>query len=147
MPRKQWVYDPGSGGVPIKDPVKHRTEDRIRRYAETHFAGRYTRLDIRFRSHFCYVDAYTEPADRGPDWPPPDWPESREEYMERLRNFPIHLFRLRYFGDEESWGLAFYSYASDKYELSVFPSGQFHGTPEEAFQAAGEFHLSSDLSV
>lgn len=141
MSPKQWVFDPNSGGVKIKEAVRRRTDQRIRRYAEVHFAGRYTRLDIRFRGQFCYVDAYTEPEPPGPDFPPPDWPESREEYLERLRNTPIHLFRLRFSGDEESWGLAFYSYASEKYELSVFPTGDFRGTPEEAFQAAGDFHL------
>jgi len=141
MPRKQWVFDPNSGGVKIKEGIKQRTEARIQRYAEAHFAGRYTRLEIRFRGQFCYVDAYTEPQLPGPDWPPPDWPESREEYLERLRQTPIHLFRLRYFGNEESWGLAFYSYAQERYELSVFPTGDFFGAPEEALQAAAEFHL------
>jgi hypothetical protein len=141
MSAKQWVFDPDSGGVKIKEAVKRRTEERICRYAETHFTGRYTRLDIRFRRQFCYVDAYTEPELPGPDWPPPDWPESREEYLERMRNTPIHLFRLRYFGNEDSWGLAFYSYAHDRYELSVFPSGEFFGSPEDAFQTAAEFHL------
>ena len=141
MSPKQWVFDPDSGGVKIKEVVKRRTEERIRRYAEVHFAGRYTRLDIRFRGQFCYVDAYTEPTPPGPDCPPPDWPESREEYLERLRNTPTHLLRLRFFGDEGRWGLAFYSYAHNQYELSVFPSGEFFGAPEEAFQTAAEFHL------
>ena len=141
MPSKQWVFDPDSGGVKITESVKKRTEKRIRDYAETHFAGRYTRLDIRFRGQFCYVDAYTEPEPPGPNWPPADWPESREAYLERLRNTPVHLFRLRYFGDEEKWGFAFYSYANEKYELSVFPTGEFFGTPEVALQTAAELHL------
>ena len=141
MSSKQREFVPHSGGVKIKDAVKQRTAARIRRYAETHFAGRYTRLEIRFRSQFCYVDAYTEPAPLGPDWPPPNWPETREEHLERMRNTPTHLFRLRFFGAEEEWGLAFYSYANNKYELSVFPTGEFFGTPEVAFQTAGEFHL------
>jgi len=125
----------------ISDVIKRRTEERIRRYAETHFAGRYTRLDIRFRGSFCYADAYTEPEPLSPDWPPADWPESREEYLERLRNTPYHLFRLRYVGSPEEWELAFYSYARNKYELSVFPTGEFFGTPEEAVQLGAEFHL------
>ncbi|MBL7065748.1 MAG: hypothetical protein ISS49_16340 [Anaerolineae bacterium] len=141
MSPKRWVFDPNSGGVKIEEAVKRRIEERIRRYAETCFAGRYTRLDIRFRGQFCYVDAYTEPEPPGPDWPPPYWTESREEYLERLRNTPTHLFRLRHFGNEDSWGLAFYSYAHDRYELSVFPSGEFFGLPEDAFQIAAEFHL------
>ena len=141
MPRKTWVFDPGSGGVNISERVRIRTKERIRRYAEEHFSGKYTRLDVRFRGKFCYVDAYTEPED-SPDRPPPDWPETREEYLDRLRNTPTHLFRLRYYGDEDRWGLAFYLYSSDKYEMSVFPSGDFRGTPEEAFDTAARFHLA-----
>jgi hypothetical protein len=52
--------------------------------------------------------------------------------MERLRNTPIHLCRLRYRGDEEHWGFAFFAYSSEKYERSVFPSGQFFGQPRSA---------------
>jgi hypothetical protein len=141
MSRKQWGFDPDSGGVKVPEAVKHRTEERIQRYAEAHFSGRYTRLDIRFRAQFCYFDAYTEPQPLGPDWPPPDWPESREEYLERLRNTPMHLCRLRYFGDEEHWGFAFYSYGSERYKLSVFPTGEFLGPPEEAFRVSAEVYL------
>jgi len=141
MSRGVWVRDPDAGGVKIPEAVKRRTEERIRRYAEQHFAGKYTRLEIRFRNQFCYVDAYTEP-DALPDWPPPDWPESREEYLERLRDTPTHLCRLRYFGDEARWGFAFYAYSSEKYELSVFSSGDFYGTPEEAFHEAAGAYLA-----
>jgi hypothetical protein len=141
MSRKQRVFHPDQGGVRIPEAVRLVTEDRIRRCAEKHFAGRYTRLDVRFRAQFCYIDVYTEPEPLGPDWPPPDWPESREEYQERLRNTPTHLCRLRYYGDEERWGFAFYSYAGERYKLSVFPSGDFRGPPEEAFRASAEAYL------
>jgi len=135
-PRGHWVFDPDRGGKRIPEAVQSRTEARIRRYAEQHFAGRYTRLDIRFRGQFCYVDAYTEPEPLGPNWPPPDWPESHEAHIERLRNTPTHLCRLRYFGDEEGWGFAFYTYSNERYELAVFPWGEFLGPPEDAFHAS-----------
>jgi hypothetical protein len=77
----------------------------------------------------------------GPNWPPPDWPETREEYQERLRNTATHLCRLRYFGDEERWGFAFYTYSHERYELSIFPSGEFMGPPEDAFQASAAAYL------
>jgi hypothetical protein len=140
MTRKQWVFDPDSGGKKIPEAVKRRTEERIRRCADEHFAGRYTRLDIRFRGQFCYVDAYQEPQPLS-GWPPPGWSESREEYMERLRNTPTHLCRLRFFGDEENWGFAFYTYSNERYELSVFPTGKFLGPPEDAFQVAAQVYL------
>jgi len=62
--------------------------------------------------------------------------------IERLRNTPTHLCRLRYFGDEEAWGFAFYTYSNDRYELSIFPSGGFYGPPEEAFHVSAEVYLS-----
>lgn len=142
MPRqRQWIFDPDRGGVRIPEPVQRRTEEHIRRYAEQHFAGRYTRLDIRFRGQFCYIDAYQEPEPLSPNWPPPDWPETHEEHLERLRATPVHLCRLRYFGGDDRWGFAFYTYSNERYELSVFPSGEFLGTPEEAFQASAAVYL------
>jgi hypothetical protein len=71
------------------------------RFEKAQFAGRYTRLEVRFRGQFCYINTYTELPPLRPGWPPPDWPESSEEYQERLRDKPTHLCRLRYFGDEE----------------------------------------------
>lgn len=70
-----------------------------------------------------------------------DWPESREEYQERLRATPIRLRRLRYFGNEEGWGFAFYAYNDDRYKLSMFPSGKFFGPPEDAFAVSSNIYL------
>ncbi len=130
-----WVRDPDSGGVKIPKLVQARIKQRILKYAEAHYSGKYTRLDIRFRSQFCYIDAYKEPY-IAPDFPPANFPESREDYIERLRNTPIHLCRLRYFGDEEGWSFAFYTYSNEKYELCMFDNGSFYGTPEEAFESS-----------
>jgi len=127
-----WVYDPHAGGVKIPERVQQRIRQRILAYAEQHYAGKYTRLDIRFRGQFCYIDAYTEPHVQ-PDFPPPGWSESREEHIERLRKTPTHLCRLRYFGNEDRWSMAFYTYSHEKYEPCFFASGSDHGTPEEAF--------------
>lgn len=141
MPRGgQWVFDPDRGGVRIPETVKRQTEQALLRYAEEHFAGRYTRLDIRFRGQFCYIDAYTEPEPQS-NWPPPDWPETREEYVERLRNTPTHLCRLRYFGGADRWSFGFYTYSNERYELCIFPSGGFLGPPEEAFEVSANMYL------
>jgi len=135
---RTWVRDPHAGGIKIPKRVQERTAQRILAYAETHYAGKYTRLDIRFRGQFCYIDAYTEPV-ISDDFPPPDFPESREEYIARMRCIPTHLCRLRYFGDEDSWTFAFYTYSHDKYEPCVFDNGTFYGTPEEAFETAAVY--------
>ena len=135
-----WMRRPEAGGRKIPEDVQQRTEQRIRRYAEKHFKGKYTRLAIRFRGQFSYIDAYTEPC-VPPGWPPKGCHETRKQLLERLRNTACHLCRLRYFGDEERWGFAFFAYSSEKYELSILPSGEFYGTPEEAMAAAGGAYL------
>jgi hypothetical protein len=53
----------------------------------------------------------------------------------------VHLCRLRFFGGEERWGFAFYTYSGERYELSMFRSGEFLGPPEEAFRVAAEMYL------
>ena len=140
MPTYQWVFDPNSGGKKITPTLQGVVEKRIQKVAEENFQGHYTRLDIRFRGQFCYIDAYTEPK-TSENWPPADWPETREEYLERMRSTPVHLCRLRYFG-EDRWGFAFFTYSNEKYELSVYPDGQFLGTPEEAFITSANVGLN-----
>ena len=107
MPR--WVNDPHSGGVNIPPSVQERTKQRILAYAHANYAGKYIRLDIRFKNQFCYIDAFTEPGPLPPDFPPPHFHESREQFIEGLRNTPTHLCRLRYLGNQEAWSLAFYT--------------------------------------
>jgi hypothetical protein len=138
--RGQWMFDPNSGGKKIPPTIQIDVERRIRKIAEEYFSDRYTRLEIRFRNQFCYIDAYTEPS-VSENWLPPDWSETRDEFLERMRNTPTHLCRLRYFGDDR-WGFAFFAYSSDKYELSMFPSGEFLGTPEDAFTVSAQAYLS-----
>ena len=132
-----WGFNPDSGGKKIPESKKREVTERIQKFAGENYAGMYTRLDIRFRSQFCYIDAYTEP-DVSDGWPPEDWAETREEMIERLRNTPTHLCRLRYFGGDD-WGFAFYAYSSEKYELSIFPDGSFTGKPEDAFEVSAMY--------
>jgi hypothetical protein len=138
--RGQWVFDPDAGGKKIPETVKRDIEKRIHAVANKQFRGRYTRLEIRFRGQFCYIDAYAEPQ-ISENWPPPDWPETKEDYLDRMRNTPVHLCRLSYFGDDQ-WGFAFYTYSNEKYELSVYPNGLFIGTPEEAFITSAMVYLN-----
>jgi hypothetical protein len=138
--RGQWTFDPDTGGKKIPETVKRDIEKRIHAVAKEQFKGRYSRLDIYFRGQFCYIDAYTEPR-ISENWPPPNWPETREEYLDRMRNTPVHLCRLRYFGNDR-WGFAFYTYSNEKYELSVYPNAQFIGTPEEAFLTSAVVYLN-----
>jgi len=140
MTPKQWMFNPNSGGVKIPPTVQADVEKRSRAIAEKEFKGKYTRLDLRFKNQFCYMDAYTEPVVQK-DWPPDDSIETRAEYYERLRATPTHLCRLRYFGDDE-WGFAFYTYSHQKYELSMYEDGQFTGKPEQAFLISASVYLN-----
>jgi hypothetical protein len=133
-----WVYSPHVGGTKIPEAVKARTRDRILAHAKKYYAGKFSRIEVRFRSALCYVDAFQEPH-LGEGFPPPDWPETREQALERMRNIPTHLIRLRYFGNEERWTLAFYTYSHERYEPCLFPSGDDHGTPEEAFDVGSVY--------
>lgn len=136
---KTWVYDPQSGGVKIPNHMKPRIRERILAHAQQQYAGKFNSIDVRFRSKFCYIDAYTEP------FVPEDYdPElfggiSREERIEQLRKMPTHLCRLRYFGNADKWSLAYYSYAQMNYKASYFDNGSQHGTPEEAFDTCSMY--------
>jgi hypothetical protein len=139
--RKQWVFDPDHGGRKIPEGVAKDVKKRIERVAEQRFNGHYLRLDIRFRNQFCYIDAYRDVDEDEVNRLPQNWPETREQYAERMRNTPVHLCRLRFF-DDERWGFAFYTYSHEKYELSVYPNGEFLGQPEDAFLCAANMYLS-----
>lgn len=135
---RAWIYAPHVGGEKIPDPVKARTRQRILTHAEKCQAGKFSRIEVRFRGALCYIDAFQEPH-LGDGFPPAGWPETREQAIVRLRNTPVHLVRLRYFGDENRWTLAFYTYSHERYEPSLFPTGDDHGTPEEAFEVGAVY--------
>ncbi|MBN1918194.1 MAG: hypothetical protein JW889_09810 [Verrucomicrobia bacterium] len=137
--RGGWYYNPHSGGVKIPPAEREWIRRRILAHAEKHYAGRYTRIEVRFRGQFCYIDAYVEP-NLPPGFDPRLPGESREECFERIANIPVHLCRLRYFGDRDRWSMAFYTYSNDTYEPSVFCTGSFEGTPEEGFDTSA-IHL------
>ncbi len=124
MTAKVWMRHPDAGGVQIPKTMQRGIVERIKRHAEQHFGGRYSELAIRFRGAFCYVDAITD------DLMSPD-----------PRGTPVHLCRLRYFGNPDQWSFGFYKYSDEKYEVSVFPSGKFWGAPEDAFDLAASVYL------
>jgi len=139
MSEKIWSYDPQSGGKKISDAIKHRTRQRILSHAQKHYIGKYNRIEIRYRGKFCYIDAFKEPF-VSPAYDPEHFGgKSREERIAQLRDVPTHLCRLRFFGDEDKWSMAFYSYSHMKYEPSFFDNGSWHGTPEEAFDTSAVY--------
>lgn len=135
---RQLVLDPHHGGWPIPAATQDIIRQRILDHAQKHYAGKFTRIDVRFRGAMCYIDAYKEP--------PPDSERLAklcrvplEEYVESFRNTPTRLVRLRHF-DLERWSLAFYTYSNERYEPCVYPDGGWFGTVEQAFDV-GAVHL------
>ena len=132
------MHNPHAGGTAIPSGVRQETERRIRAYAEKRYDGTFSRLDIRFHGALGYIDAYVEPE-------PPSrrllhvLHERREEYVQRVREIPLHLCRLRYFGGQKIWSMAFYTYSNERYEPCTFPNGTFYGTPEEAFEVGAAY--------
>ena len=138
MRRKIWMHNPHAGGTTIPSAVRQETERRVLAYAEKRYPGAFSRLDIRFHGALCYLDAYVEP----------EAPsrrllhvlhETREQYLNRVRDVPLHLCRLRYFGGRKIWSMAFYTYSNERYEPCTFPNGTFYGTPEEAFEVGAAY--------
>ena len=138
MRRKIWMHSPHAGGTTIPSGLRQETERRIRAYAEKRYAGAFSRLDIRFHGALCYLDAYVEP----------ELPSRRllqvlretlEQYLSRVREVPLRLCRLRYFGGRKIWSMAFYTYSNERYEPCTFSNGTFYGAPEEAFEVAAAY--------
>src|ERR1019366_2385697 len=46
---RAWTLNPHAGGVPVPDNIKEQTKRRLLAHAEKHYAGRYARLDVRFK--------------------------------------------------------------------------------------------------
>jgi hypothetical protein len=139
--RKVWMFSPHSGGSPIPPGERAEVTARLEKHAAEHYAGLYTRLEIRFRGALCYIDAYTEPARPSRAFLKATG-ETEEEYMERRRALPLHLGRLRHFRNGR-WSYAFYTYSHERYEPTVFQSGDWFGTPEEALDI-GAVYLTGD---
>lgn len=136
----RWVYAPSTGGVSVPEWLRPVVAARLRAHLEERFAGRYRELEVRFHGKFCYVDVYQEP-ELAQEWPPPGWDETREQALERLRRTPLHLCRLRHRG-RDRWSFDAYSYAAERYEPCVFPTGEWVGAAEDAVDAMAGLHLS-----
>jgi hypothetical protein len=138
MRRKIWMHNPHAGGTTIPSEVREEMDRRTRAYAERRYAGAFSRLDIRVHGPLCYIDAYVEPE-------PPSrrllhvLHETRAQFLNRVREAPLHLCRLRYFGGQKIWSMAFYTYSNERYEPCTFPNGPFYGTPEEAFEVGAAY--------
>jgi hypothetical protein len=129
-----YLYDAHRGGALIPDAIGRRTEQRLRIFAQERFAGRFRELGVWFRGPFCYLDVYLDPGPFLDGWSPEESDETREQYRDRLAATPVHLCRLRYFGNPDRWSFAIYNYTTGDYEPASFPSGDAAGLPEDALE-------------
>jgi hypothetical protein len=136
-----YLYDAHRGGVLISDAICRRTEERLREFAHDRFGGRFREIGVWFRGQFCYVDLYRDSGPYPDGWSAEDSDESREQYRDRLAATPVHLLRLRYFGNPDRWSFAVFDYAIDDYGPATFPSGEAAGLPEEALEWMLRAHL------
>lgn len=140
--KKPGKDDPQSGGKPVPPATRDIVRQRILAHAEKHYAGTFNRIEVVFRGALCYIDAYQEPG--------PDSERlaqlcrmSHAGYVEDVRNTAVHLVRLRHF-DPDRWSLAFYTYSNERYEPCRYPSGEWFGTVEQAFDV-GAVYLTGQL--
>ena len=113
---KAWVFSPHSGGTKIPDKIKRKVEERLLSAAKNKFA-KDPKLRVRFKNQFCYIDSSQDSAE------------------------PMPLCRLRFFElrEPKAWSVAFYTYSNERYEPCLYPSGEWHGTPEEALDIVSAY--------
>jgi hypothetical protein len=135
--KKIWVFNPHRGGAAISLSLRTDLQRRIDKHAAANYAEMYTRIELRFRGPLCYMEAYREPEE-----PSRELLKvlklSRDDYLARGRNVPVHLGRLRHLAGDR-WSYAFYKYSDEKYEPCTFPNGTWFGSPEEAFDIGARY--------
>jgi hypothetical protein len=137
MPKGRTKLAPRTGSKPIPEAVQNAVRLRILNHAQAHYAGKYWKIEVRFKGALCYVDAYQEPTP-GSEGVAALTGETPAEFAERMRNTPVHLVRLGYF-DEDRWSLSFYTYSHERYEPCSYPNGEEYGTVEQAFDVGAVY--------
>lgn len=101
--------------------TKTSLRQRLTAHARAHWP-RLSRVDVRFRGSFAYVDGH---FDNGETMP---------------------LCRLRYGGSASRWGFAIYRASHNDYEDNFLPSGQMAGSPEEALDCACSLYVTDRIT-
>jgi hypothetical protein len=136
-----YLYDAHQGGAMISDAIGRRIEERLRQFAHERFPRRFRDLGVWFRGPVCYVDLFRDPGPSPEGWSSEGSDETREQYRDRLAASPVHLLRLRYFGNPDRWSFTIYNYATEDYEPATFASGEAAGLPEDALEIVLKMYL------
>ena len=102
------INKPPKGGIKIPPDQQMNILTQAHAFALTRPWNVEYQLFLRFKGRFCYLDG---------------------KHMNEENCFP--LGRITYF-EENVWALAFFTYSNLKYEPSIYRSGQWFGTLEEA---------------
>lgn len=116
MSKKVWCFDPHSGGTRIPKEMHSKIIKDVHDFEKTRAWYPRIRLDIRFKSQFCYINTIEKEENLSP------------------------LLRLRYFNTD--WSIGFFSWASERYEPCVFQSGEWLGSIEDAIKLCELIHLN-----
>ena len=100
----------------IPESTKSSLHQRLSAHARERWP-QITRIDLRFRAGFAYVDAVLDDGEVLP------------------------LCRLRYGGYANCWGFAIHRASHDDYEPSALPTGDPAGTAEDALDTACGLYL------
>lgn len=103
-------------GGQIPPVLQAETRRRILAHANQECRGGFDRIDVWFRGHFCYIDAYKDGEEGA-----------------------THLCRSRYFSGHGEWSVAFYAYSHERYEPTFFESCKELGTPEEGLDVGAVY--------
>jgi hypothetical protein len=128
--KKVWMFSPQAGGRKMTPAAQEAVRKRILAYAEKTI--REDTAESRSNSRVPSVTWTPFRSRRQGKNIPRRRGETREEFINRLRNTPTHFCRLRHF-DIDRWSVVFYTYSHERYEPCLFPYGQWFGTPEQAF--------------
>lgn len=113
--KKTWCISPHSGGNKIPPTIQQAIIKKAEAYAATRPWHTKFELKLRFRSHFCYLDAKEIGGDLSP------------------------IGRLRYFSIDR-WSLGFYTFSNETYQPCAFANGDLFGTIEQAIDIC-EFYM------
>ena len=98
------------------ESMQHHLRQRLNAHAAEHWP-QLTRVHVRFRAGFAYVDGELKDGERLP------------------------LCRLRFTGVLHTWGFALYLASRDGYQDNVLPSGLPAASPEECLDCACGLYL------
>lgn len=131
---KQWAkVESQRRTISIPKTVQEPLHVRLEQHVRVRWDDLCRQVVVRFRGAFAYVDAIPLHHQVMPGTTP--------EERARIEATPTRLCRLGYLGSPGRWAFAFFKYSDEKYESSFLPSGEFAGTPEEAFDCAAQGYL------